>query len=199
MTVAIAILAAGRGSRLGGDVAKPLVSFRGRPLLDHALEAATTAGLAPVLVVVGHRADDVAAAVPVGIDVVRAADWERGLSGSLRAALDALEPAEAVGAVCVGLADQPLVGADSYRRLAAAYDEGASLAVATYDGARGNPVLLARTHWTEARALDGDVGARALMRNHPVVEVDCTATGSPVDVDTLNDLQTLEDPEDRHG
>jgi molybdenum cofactor cytidylyltransferase len=168
VTVAIAILAAGRGSRLGGELAKPLLPFRGTSLLAHAVDAATSSGLAPVLVVIGHRADEVAAAVPSGVEIVR------------------------------GLADQPLVGPDSYRRLAAAYDEGAELAVATYDGARGNPVLLARTHWPEARALDGDVGARALMRNHPVVEVDCTSTGSPVDVDTLTDLHTLE-PEDRHA
>jgi molybdenum cofactor cytidylyltransferase len=198
VTVAIAILAAGRGSRLGGELAKPLLPFRGTSLLAHAVDAATSSGLAPVLVVIGHRADEVAAAVPSGVEIVRAREWERGVSGSLRAALDALEPVDGVGAVCLGLADQPLVGPDSYRRLAAAYDEGAELAVATYDGARGNPVLLARTHWPEARALDGDVGARALMRNHPVVEVDCTSTGSPVDVDTLTDLHTLE-PEDRHA
>jgi len=97
-----------------------------------------------------------------------------------------------VGAVAVGLADQPLVGADAYRRLADAYQGGATLAVATYRGKRGNPVLLARSLWAEARRLDGDVGARALMDDHDVVEVDCTDTGDPNDVDTLDDLREAE-------
>jgi CTP:molybdopterin cytidylyltransferase MocA len=85
------------------------------------------------------------------------------------------------------------VGADSYRRLVAAHEAGADLAVATYDGTRGNPVLVGRTLWDEARALSGDVGARALMERHDVVEVDCTGTGSPDDVDTIEDLRALEE------
>jgi CTP:molybdopterin cytidylyltransferase MocA len=38
----------------------------------------------------------------------------------------------------------------------------------------------------------GDVGARSLMGDHEVVEVDCTGTGSPDDVDTIDDLRALE-------
>ena len=55
----------------------------------------------------------------------------------------------------------------------------------------GNPVLLARSLWAEARALIGDVGARALMQRHEVVEVACDDTGSPDDVDTPADLERL--------
>ena len=68
----------------------------------------------------------------------------------MRAALAALDGYPSVRAVCVGLADQPRVGAEAYRRLAAAFEAGAELAVATYDGDRGNPVLLARSLWGEA-------------------------------------------------
>jgi CTP:molybdopterin cytidylyltransferase MocA len=102
-------------------------------------------------------------------------------------------PYAEVSALCIGLADQPLVGPESYRRLVAAHDGGAELAVATYDGTRGNPVLLGRSLWGEARALSGDVGARTLMSDHEVVEIDCTGTGSPVDVDTIDDLRALEE------
>jgi CTP:molybdopterin cytidylyltransferase MocA len=87
------------------------------------------------------------------------------------------------------------VGADAYRRLAATFAGGATLAVATYGGVRGNPVLLARSLWAEAGELTGDVGARALMARHPVTEVACDDTGSAVDVDTPADLQKLERPE----
>ena len=190
--VAIAILAAGRGSRLGGDVPKPLVELRGRPLVSWALGAATASDLRPVVLVVGHRGDAVTRAATEGVVVVRARRWRRGIARSLRAALEALEPWAQVGAVAVGLADQPLVGTEAYRRLAGAYRDGAHLAVATYHGQRRNPVLLGRTMWPQARQLDGDEGARALMGDEGVVEVDCTDTGSAADVDTLDDLREAE-------
>jgi molybdenum cofactor cytidylyltransferase len=189
--VAIAILAAGRGSRFGGDVVKPLVELRGRPLVSWALDAATGSGLSPAVLVVGHRGDTVARVAPEGVVVVRSRRWRRGIARSLGAALEALEPWPQVGAVAVGLADQPLVGPDAYRRLAGAYRDGASLAVATYDGQRRNPVLLGRTMWEKARELGGDEGARVLMDDE-AVEVDCTDTGSAADVDTLDDLREAE-------
>jgi CTP:molybdopterin cytidylyltransferase MocA len=190
--VAIALLAAGRGSRLGGDVPKPLLELRGRPLVSWALDAAAESGLRPVVLVVGHRGNAVASAAAEGVMVVRARRWRRGIARSLRAAIEALDPWAQVGAVCIGLADQPLVGADAYRRLAEAYRGGATLAVATYRRQRQNPVLLARPVWDDARQLDGDVGARALMGSEAVVEVDCTGTGSADDIDTLDDLRAAE-------
>lgn len=190
----MAVLAAGRGSRVGAesDVPKPLLELGGRPLVAWALDAAMASGLRPAVLVVGYRARAVEQAVPQGVTVVRARGWRDGIARSLRAALVALEGWAQVGAVCIGLADQPCVGPESYRRLASAYEDGAALAVATYDGVRGNPVLVARSLWPEARRLDGDEGARVLMRSHPVVEVPCDGTGRPDDVDTIEDLQRVE-------
>jgi CTP:molybdopterin cytidylyltransferase MocA len=193
VTVAAALLAAGRGSRLGADAtAKALLELSGRRLVDWALDAAISAGIRPVLLVVGHTGDTVAATAPPAVQVVPAPDWRLGIAHSLRAALDALEPHRDIDAVCVGLADQPRIGADAYRRLVAAHQHGATLAVATYAGRRANPVLLDRSLWPEARTLRGDTGARALMSTHTVTEVDCTGTGDPTDVDTLDDLRALE-------
>ncbi len=143
---AFAVLAAGRGSRVAGagDTPKPLLELRGRPLVSWALDAAMDSGLRPALLVVGYQGAKVGRVVPQGVAVVRARGWRSGIGQSLRAALDALDGWAQVGAVCIGLADQPRVGADAYRRLAAAYDDGATLAVATYGGVRANPVLLAR-------------------------------------------------------
>jgi nicotine blue oxidoreductase len=192
-TIAAAVLAAGRGSRLGSVAApaKPLLAFRGRPLVAHALEAATASALDPVVLVVGHEADAVAAVAPDGVDVVRNDGWAAGISSSLHAALRSLQ-SRSVDGVVVGLADQPLVGADAWRRIGAAHANGATLAVATYGGRRGNPVLLARAAWPDALELRGDEGARQLFRDHNVVEVPCDGTGSPDDVDTLQDLERIE-------
>jgi molybdenum cofactor cytidylyltransferase len=193
-TTAVAVLAAGRGSRVrGSDTPKPLLELGGRPLVSWALDAALASGLRPAVLVVGHQGAKVGRVVPQGVTVVRARGWRSGIALSLRAALEALEGWAQVGAVCVGLADQPRIGAEAYRRLAAAYDDGASLAVATYGGVRANPVLLGRSLWPEARKLTGDEGGRALMGTHSVVEVPCDGTGDPADVNTLDDLHEMQE------
>ncbi|MFI5045593.1 MAG: NTP transferase domain-containing protein [Acidimicrobiia bacterium] len=189
--VAAAILAAGRGSRFGGERPKSLEEWEGRPLVTWALQAPLDAELFPVLLVTGHQRHLLDPLAPPGVDVVHSSRWQQGIAHSLHAALDALDGYATVQAVCMGLADQPRIGAEAYRRLVAAFAGGAALAVATYGGQRANPVLLARSLWPEARELTGDVGARALMQRHPVVEVACDDTGSPVDVDTPSDLENL--------
>ncbi|GIU87973.1 MAG: cytidylyltransferase [Acidimicrobiia bacterium] len=171
---------------------KPLVPLGGRPLVAHALAAARDSGLEPVLAVVSDPAVAAAAGAVGGVEVVWNRDPGAGISSSLRAALGALGPRGHVAAAVVGLGDQPLVGPAAYRRVAAAYDDGARLAVATYGGVRGNPVLVARDHWPEAMGLTGDEGARVLLRRHGAVEVPCDGTGEPTDVDTPADLAAVE-------
>jgi molybdenum cofactor cytidylyltransferase len=195
VTTAAVVLAAGAGSRsrVVGGAPKPLLELHGRPLVVWALDAARRSGCSPVLLVVGHAGEEVRAFAGDDVQVVDAPRWSEGISHSLRAALDALEPDRSVTAACVGLADQPRIGPEAYRRLARVGAAGADIAVATYAGARRNPVLLARSVWASARLLAGDEGARQLMGTHDVVEVDCTGTGDPVDVDTLDDLRALEE------
>jgi len=185
------VLAAGRGVRFGGDVPKPLVVLHDRPLAAYAVAAALASGLAPVLVIVSDPSVEPALGAPSGVRFVGNDQPELGISSSLQTALRALEADASVDGVVVGLADQPLVGADAYRRVAGAYDAGARLAVATYRGERGNPVLVAREHWPEALALRGDEGARVLLRRHGAVEVPCDGTGEPTDVDTPDALAVV--------
>jgi CTP:molybdopterin cytidylyltransferase MocA len=186
--VAGLVLAAGSGSRYGGP--KALVEYEGSRLVDRAARLLASGGCDPVVVVSGA----VSLTVP-GAIVVHNPGWAAGMGSSLRAGLRALT-ASAAGAVVVALVDQPWVGVESVRRLAAAWSAGGMpVAVATYDGARGNPVLLSRTVWDEVAALAvGDVGARPFMKANPslVIPVDCTGTGLPADVDTPSDLRVLE-------
>ncbi len=197
MSTAAVVLAAGRGSRIAGPVPKPLLMFRDRPLVVWALDAARASGLAPVLLVVGREARAVAALAAVAspavgaVEIVENPAWERGIAWSLRAALDALADRPEVAAVCVGLADQPLVTAEAYRRVAAAEPHD-RLAVATYHGVPANPVRIPRVLWAEASGLDGDEGARVLVRRHGAISVDCSDTGDPTDVDTIDVLADLE-------
>jgi CTP:molybdopterin cytidylyltransferase MocA len=185
VTVAAVVLAAGAGRRFGGPKAVALVA--GERLVDRAVRLARTGGCDPVVVVAGAVPLDAA-----GAEVVDNPDWASGMGSSLRAGLAAV-PVAADAAVVL-LVDTPWLGPDSIRRLLAAHRAGARLAVATYAGERGHPVLLGRDHWARvAASARGDDGARAYLAGRPdeVVEVDCTGTGVPTDVDLPTDLVSL--------
>jgi nicotine blue oxidoreductase len=194
VTVAGVVLAAGAGRRFGGP--KALVSLGGELLVERAIRTASEAGCDPVLVVLGSHADEVLDRAELGdAQPVRAANWSQGMGASLRAGIEA---AEALGseAIAVLLVDQPRVGAEALRRLIAAWQDGATAAVATYDGKRRNPVVLDRSVWADISAAPvGDIGARDWLRSHPdqVVEVGCDGTGDPVDIDTPLDLNALQE------
>lgn len=191
MTVAGLVLAAGSGRRYGGP--KALVPFEGELLVERAARLLAEGGCEPVVVVLGAAADRVRALAALPLTVI-AEDWATGMGASLRAGLEALAAHPDAQACVVALADQPRVGPAAVERLRAAYDKGASAAVATYDGQARNPVLLARETWPAVAALaQGDAGARAWLRAHrdQVVEVVCDGTGCPADVDTPDDLTAL--------
>lgn len=158
------------------------------------LDAAIASGLGPVVLVVGHEADAVAACAGPGVEVVVNREHESGIASSLHAALAWLAARGIVHAAVVGLADQPGIGAEAWTRVGEAYEHGSSLAAASYDGVRANPVLIGRDLWPDALALRGDEGARQLMRAHPVTEVDCTGTGDPHDIDTPAGLAASDPP-----
>ena len=191
--VGVVVLAAGRGSRFGDEAPKTLARLGSRPLVAHAVAAATASGLRPVVVVVGCQSAEVAAAAGALVEVVENPEWETGMATSLRAGLAAVLADQSVAAMTVALADQPRIGAEAYRRLVQAHVEGAELAVATYGGKRGHPVLIGRPYFEEAMKLTGDQGARTLLAKPEVVEVPCDGTGEATDVDTPADLAALEE------
>ncbi|WP_344587771.1 nucleotidyltransferase family protein [Actinomadura vinacea] len=176
------LLAAGEGSRLGRP--KALVELDGERLVDRGVRTLRDGGCSPVLVVAGAAQIEV-----IGAVVVPNPGWRTGMGSSLRAGLSALPPE--CPAVVVALVDQPLVTAAAVRRLVEAYERGARVAVATYDGRPRNPVLIAREHFAAAaEAAEGDAGARSFLRARPelVTAVPCADVAAPDDIDTPADL-----------
>jgi CTP:molybdopterin cytidylyltransferase MocA len=190
--VSAVLLAAGAGSRFGGG--KLLAPYRGRPLIEASLSNLADAPVEETVVVVGESAERLReVCAPYDVRVVENPDRAQGQSTSVLAGLRSLEP-EARAAVVL-LADQPLVGAGVVERLVAAFEKGARVAVATYDGRPRNPVLFSREVWPLLMAeLSGDEGARPFLRRHPelVARVPCDGVGDPADVDTVEDLRRLE-------
>ena len=181
-SVAAVVLAAGGGRRYG--MPKALVEYEGGLLVERAVRTARAA-CDPVLVVLGAQAVDVWRRADLdGSTVLANADWDTGMASSLRTGLDGLRgwPGR-VDAALVTLVDMPGMTPEALRRLAGHASPDA-LAVATYDGVRGHPVLLGRNHWPGVvETLTGDEGARRYLAVHDVTEVDCTGLADPADLD----------------
>ena len=185
------VLAAGESSRFGG--CKQLVRMSGKTLLDHVLDTLRTATtIHDVLVVLGARAEEIRREVRFDCErIVMNPDHARGMSTSIHAALRALP--ENTDAAMFVLADQPFVSPQTIDALASEYERSkAALIVPTYKGARGNPVVAARSLFGEMMSIKGDVGLRALFDKYAatIVRIPVDDVGIVTDIDTPQDLDT---------
>lgn len=185
-SVAAVVLAAGSSSRLGQP--KQLAPIAGRPALTYTLDALRASAVERIVLVLGHAADEIAAALDLAdVTVVRNEAFAEGQSTSVRAGIAAL-PAE-TGAALMVVGDQPLLSPAVVDAIVAAFREtGGPFIVPVYEGEWGNPVLLARATWPLLDNLTGDTGARPILRKHMdmVLEV-------PVAGPLLDDIDTPED------
>lgn len=195
--IAAVILAAGQSSRYRAAdpsaVSKVVAMLDGKPLVRRVAEAALAAGLAPVVVVTGFARTETEAAL-AGLDVrfTQNAAFASGLASSLKAGVASLPP-EVSGAAIL-LADMPKVSDELLRALVAAFagNTDSSAVAPTFKGQRGNPVIIRRTLFEAVSGLQGDVGARQLLRGRgDVVEVAVEDDGVALDVDTPETLRSL--------
>ena len=184
------LLAAGSGSRFGGDkLLAKLVD--GRPLASAALSA-LAAGVDAVIAVV--RPGDAALQALLGESgalvavCVNAAD---GMGASLACGVREVQQRfpDARGAI-IALADMPWLSPSTVACIAAALRRGAVLAAPTHGGVRGHPVAIGAGYFAELQTLSGDVGAKKLLVAH-AAEIELIAVDDPGvlrDVDTQSDL-----------
>lgn len=182
------VLAAGEGKRYGST--KQLAIVDGKALVQHAIDALSGAHVDEILVVTGHDADAVEAAMtlPPGGRIVRNPNFAQGQSTSLAAAFH--EVAEDSEATVVLMSDQPGLDPTDVTALIEGFRATRKQIVRLRFADGPGPALLSREIYAEAGHLHGDVGARILMASHPEwVEEVSIDRPAPRDIDTLDDLR----------
>jgi len=197
--VSAVVLAAGNSTRMGEP--KQLLLLGGRTVLERTLENVRAAGVNEVVLVLGAFAEKIRQELPAvffdALKVVVNRDYEQGMARSLREGLAAVIPQ--MDAALIVLADQPFVRPETIGRIIERYRQSdAEIVIPFYEGKRGNPVLLDRSVFAEAMALQGDVGFRALFGRHVagIVEVDVADEGVLLDIDSRDDYERLRRRED---
>lgn len=179
------ILAAGASRRFGSP--KQLAVVDGRTLLEHAIDTAAAANLAPVAAVVPIWLSRPARYDDPRLRWVRNPLPEGGMSSSLRLGLAAIR--DEVGAVVILLGDQ-LLGPTLVAEIVAARGQKPLIAT-NAGGLLTPPLLIERSHFALVDGLSGDIGLREILRNNPALVGSISVAEHPGDVDTPSDLERL--------
>jgi molybdenum cofactor cytidylyltransferase len=190
-SVAAIVLAAGMSRRMGKP--KQLLRAGERTLLEHTLESVRHSSAGETILVLGFAAEEIRQQISTeGFKVVVNAAYAEGMGSSLRAGISALGPQ--IEAVLIVLADQPFVRPATLDRLIEHHQKfRPQILIPTYNGFRGNPVLLDRSVFPEVANLRGDIGCRAIFGNHTegIAKLEVDDIGILLDVDTQGDWEQL--------
>lgn len=164
------ILAAGTSSRFGRS--KQLYELNGKLLVEWVLEAALKSKLKSVFLVLGHRSDEIIRALSHTPDprhqpsILINQSYRNGLSESLKCGLAAAE--NKFPSVMFLLGDQPLVDKKLINTLLDRFwNSEKDICVPVCHGIRGNPTLFSRKMYSFLNAIEGDIGARNIIRRYP--------------------------------
>ncbi|MBU1745280.1 MAG: molybdenum cofactor cytidylyltransferase [Proteobacteria bacterium] len=180
------LLAAGESKRMGRP--KQMLAWQGKTLLRQVLENLIRSDAGEIILVLGHEAEAISKSLTESqIKIVINPDYKQGMASSLRHGLLAMDPESE--AFLVLLADQPDIGPEIMNRMIREFKQAnprRGIVRPVYRGLRGHPVLIGVRYLQEALQLQGDVGARQILANHPedILEIEVNQDGILKDIDT---------------
>ena len=186
------LLAAGESRRMG-DINKLALPVNGQPLLRRTAETLMQIALQELVVVVGHQqqtARELIKGPP--LDIVVNENYGEGQMTSVHCGMRALK--KSCDAVLVCLSDLPLLEAADLEKLIAAFaDCPTSILVPTFEGQRGNPIIMDHAHRAQILAADRNLGCKRLIQNNPelVTAVEMDSDHVIFDLDTPAAYETL--------
>jgi molybdenum cofactor cytidylyltransferase len=186
--LAAVVLSGGASRRMGSP--KALLSYQGRPFLEHLLDVARHPKIGLRRVVLGANAEPIAKEVNLALDeIVINEQWEKGQLSSIHAALRSLPPQ--TDGIILLLIDHPLISSVLVGELIDSfYNSGKSIVLPVYEGRRGHPVIFSSALYQELMNAPLATGARSVVWAH-AGDVQIVQTNEEGCVLNLNDPDTL--------
>jgi molybdenum cofactor cytidylyltransferase len=188
----IVLLAAGSSARLGKP--KQALLYKGKSLLTHAIDVAIESGVAHVVTVLGANADQLmAGAAKPGTTVLINEQWQEGMASSIRVGLnELLRLGPAIRAVIFMVCDQPFVTATLIQQLMSEYhSSGKPIVACSYGESAGTPALFDTTIFAALLKLEGDAGAKKILKSSPGQVSTIPFPEGNIDIDTAADYDHL--------
>ncbi len=175
---------------------KLLLPFNGKTLIERTVDTLMASGIDEIIVVVGHEAEAVKAAL-AGKEIrpVENPDYREGMGSSIRAGVAAVSAKARAIMIC--LADQPLLEPADLNRIISALDEanaaGKTIVVPFYRGQRGNPVILDAGYKNAMIDVVGDIGCKRIIKQNPddVFMIEMATDHVVRDIDSIDDYELL--------
>jgi|SRR6185437_1917464 len=185
----IIILAAGSSSRLGRP--KQTLVYKGKTLLQRAIEAAAASVCKPLIVVLGANHDLISPAITgEAAIIVQNADWDEGMASSIRAGILQLKDTPDIDSAILMLCDQPFVDATLLDQLVKK-KSAKGIVASAYDNTIGPPVLFDAAYFDELLLLKGQQGAKKLLMKYADDVVTVPFPKGSVDIDTMEDFEKI--------
>jgi molybdenum cofactor cytidylyltransferase len=185
------VLAAGESKRMGQT--KQLLDWEGRTILQRVLENLSRSRVDEVTLVLGHEAERILQALDTRrVKVAINKNYKEGMITSIRQGLASLN--DQVEAFFIVLADQPAVGPEIFDRLISEFRRitpPKNIVLPAFRGRRGHPALFSAKYQEEAFRIEGDVGFRRVLQEHPeeILTVEMDTDSILQDIDTPDDYQ----------
>ena len=188
--IAAIILAAGRSRRMGKF--KPLLPFGNQTVIESCVSHLRAAGVSEIVVVVGHRAEDVREKLKSAlVNFVTNPNPDSEMSASIALGIGALT--HVPGAVLLTPVDHPAIDPKTIGFLIEKWRGGAKLIQPDFKGKGGHPVLIDLSYRDELKGLDPDAGLRGFFNKHRAAVLRL-AVDTPFvarDMDTWEDYRAL--------
>ncbi len=186
----IIILAAGNSSRMGEP--KQLMMYNNKTFLQHIIGEAINALLDPVICVTGYQSDLISESISdLEATVVYNERWSEGMGSGISAGIKQVLLSD-VDSVILTVSDQPHVSSDLFRMmLEMKAQSGKRIVACSYAGTLGTPVLFSKEYFNQLKSLNGNQGAKNIVKlNLPDV---CSVEFEKgnIDIDTKEDYKNL--------
>ena len=190
---AIIILAAGSASRFGS--AKQLFRFGNKTLIQHVIDEAIAAKAGLVIVVTGAHADEVSKNINQEVQIIFNEQWKEGMASGIAAGVNkSIALNNHVNKIIIAVCDQPFISADLFKQLVAKQHEtGRPIIACAYADTLGTPVLFTQKYFHALRVLQGDEGAKKILKSNPEDVATISFPRGNIDIDTIEDYKKLLD------
>ena len=191
-SIAVIILAAGRSARLGSP--KQLLSYRGKTLLQHTIDTALESQASPILVVLGSGKDAIKKELEQKqVFILENSSWESGMASSISCGITNLqELAPESKAVILMVCDQPFVDTKLLNNLITKHkDTRQSIVASSYANTLGTPALFHQSLFSELLVLEGESGAKSLIKKYSLQTGFVSFDQGSIDIDTRENYRNL--------
>jgi molybdenum cofactor cytidylyltransferase len=186
--LAIAILAAGASSRMGKP--KQQLLFRGKSLVQHAVDIAIETGCSSIYLVVNPEHRVLNDKFAYSVNLLVNASFAEGLSTSIRLATATVSAMTEIDGLLFLNCDQPYLTSAELLRLIGHYEDG-KIVASSFSGTIGSPAIFDRVFFNDLLQLKGDVGAKHIIKQNREHLVICEMSDAEFDIDTPDDYKAL--------